>query len=67
MNVDRNSATAMALRGVLEELIEGKRRSLERPTYGWEKTLQLRGELIALRRVYNEVTLTPTEEPTEDE
>ena len=67
MGVDRHSATAMYLRGVLEEAIEKKRRSIERPTYAWEKTLLLRGELAAYRRIYEEVTLTPVQEATEDE
>lgn len=68
MGVDRQSATAMYLRGVLEEAIEQKRRSIERPTFEWEKTLLLRGELQALRRIYKEVTLTPdTGEEATDE
>ena len=67
MGVDRHSATSMYLRDVLEAVIEKKRRSIERPTYGWEKTLILRGELAAYRRMYEEVTLTPKQEATEDE
>lgn len=59
MPVDRHSATAMHLRKVLEDAIEQKRRSIERPTYAWEETLILRGELKAMRRLYKEVTLTP--------
>lgn len=67
MGVDRHSATAMYLRDVLEEAIEKKRRSIERPTFDWDKTLLMRGELAAYRRIYKEVTLTPQQEATDNE
>jgi hypothetical protein len=66
MGVDRQSATAMHLRHVLEEIIEGKSNSIERPTHGWDKTQVLRGELMMARRLYKEVTLTPEQEATDE-
>ena len=64
MAIDRQSMAAMYLRGVLDELIEQKRRSLERPGYDYDKTQFLRGELAAFRKIYGEVAITP---PSEDE
>lgn len=67
MLLDRNSATAMALRGILEDLIEKKRRSIERPAHDFSDTQLMRGELKAYRRMYREVDLKHTEEATDDE
>lgn len=66
MGADRQSATSMHLRGVIEEAMEQKRRSIERPSFDWDKTQFLRGELAALRKIYREITLTPEQE-AEDE
>ncbi len=67
VSIDRNSSTSMAARGLLEGFIETKRRSIENPTHGWDKTQVMRGELKAYRRVFKEFTLTPDEEVTDDE
>lgn len=67
MAVDRNSATAMHLRGVIEDLIDGKMRSICRPGNDWDKTQVLRGELVAYRRLYKEVSLIPIDDEEENE
>ncbi len=67
MSVDRHSATAMHLRGIIEKLIDDKRRSLERLTYGWEETQALRGELKAYRRILKEVSIQPPDNEEADE
>ena len=67
MHVDRNSATAVALRVIIEDLIEKKGRALQRPMHDWEKTNRMRGELLGLRRIYKEVSLQPTEIEDDDE
>jgi len=66
MAVDRQSATAMVLREYIEEAIEVKRRSIERPGFDYEKTQLFRGELSALRKVYELITLTPKQEATDE-
>ena len=67
MAVDRNSATAMHLRGIIEDLIDGKRRSIERPMHDFGKTQVMRGELMAYRRLYQEVTLQPIADVEENQ
>lgn len=67
MRIDRNSATAVAMRVIIENLIESKGRALQRPTHDWDKTNRMRGELAALRRVYKEISLHPIDIEDEDE
>jgi hypothetical protein len=67
MKVDRNSATAVALRVIIEELIEKKGRALQRPMHDWPKTNIMRGELIGMRRILNEVSLQPVEDEDANE
>ena len=67
MAIDRNSATAMFLRGMLEELMAARLKSVARPGYDWDKTQVLRGELAAYRKIYNEVALIPIDDEDSDE
>lgn len=62
MKVDRNSATAVALRVIIEGMIEKKGRNLQRPTFGLDKTNVMRGELIGMRKVLALVSLEPVED-----
>ena len=57
----------MALRVIIEELIESKGRSLQRPMHGKNKTNVMRGELIGMRRILSEVSLQPVEDEEADE
>ena len=67
MKVDKNSATAVALRVIIEGMIEKKGRALQRPMFGLEKTNVMRGELMGMRKVLNLISLEPIEDEEDDE